>query len=100
MAAQQTLSAEKETEAKELVGRLREVADEELLLVARLLVSKPESEVFGETEVQIRDLLLRLGGKVVEKHLSEKKTATSATASRVEAVGKLRNSMGIDRKRS
>jgi hypothetical protein len=75
------LSVEKEAQAQALVLRLRELADEELVAMARLLVSKPEHETFGDTEFELRDLVLKLGAKALEEHLRQKKTATTAAAS-------------------
>jgi parvulin-like peptidyl-prolyl isomerase len=72
-----SLSAEKEAEAQALAQRIRELADEELLQMARLLVGKPDREIFGETEFQLRDMLLKIGAKALEEHLRQKKTATS-----------------------
>ena len=71
-------SADQEAEAQTLAQRLRELADEELVQMARLLVSKPEREIFGDTEFQLRDLLLKVGAKALEEHLRQKKTATAA----------------------
>jgi hypothetical protein len=69
------LSAEKEAEAQALAQRIREIADEEFVQIARLLVSKPEHEIFGDTEFEVRDILLRAGAKALEEHLRQKKTA-------------------------
>ncbi len=52
-----------EAEAQALAARLRELVDDELVQLARLLVSKPERATFGETEFQVRDLLLKAGAK-------------------------------------
>ena len=70
------LCPEKETEAQALADRIRELADDEILQMARLLVSKPEREIFGDTEFELRDIVLRVGAKAIEEHLREKKTAT------------------------
>jgi hypothetical protein len=72
------LSSEQEAEAQALALRLRELAADELLQMARLLVSKPDREIFGDTEFQLRDIVLRVGAKVLEEHLRQKKTATTA----------------------
>jgi hypothetical protein len=72
-----SLSAQKEAEAQVLAQRIRELADEELVQMARLLVSKPDREIFGDTEFQLRDMLLKVGAKALEEHLRQKKTATS-----------------------
>ena len=70
------LSPEKETEAQALAERIRELADEEILQMARLLVGKPDREIFGDTEFELRDIVLKVGAKAIEEHLREKKTAT------------------------
>ena len=75
------LSPEKEAEAEALAKRIRELAADEVLEMARLLVSKPDREIFGDTEFQLRDLVLRLGAKALEEHLRQKKMATAAAAS-------------------
>jgi hypothetical protein len=69
------LSAEQEQEAEVLEARIRLAVDQEISDLARLLVSKSEEEVFGQTEFQVRDLVLRLGAKAIEEHLRGKKTA-------------------------
>jgi len=68
------LSPEKESEAQALADRIRELADDEILQMARLLVSKPERDIFGDTEFELRDIVLRVGAKAIEEHLREKKT--------------------------
>jgi hypothetical protein len=71
-----SLSLEKETEAQVLAERIRELADDEILQMARLLVSKPDREIFGDTEFELRDIVLKVGAKAIEEHLRQKKTAT------------------------
>ena len=72
------LSEEQEREAKLLEGKIRLAVDQEIANLARLLVSKSEKDLFGETEVQVRDLVLRVGVKAFQEHLREKKMATEA----------------------
>ena len=74
----QPLSAEQEHEAKLLEARIRLAVDQEIANLARLLISKSESALFGATEFQVRDLVLRVGAHAFEQHLREKKTATAA----------------------
>jgi hypothetical protein len=69
------LSTEHEAEAQELAERIRVAAADEFLQMARQLVGKKTSELFGKTEFQIRDILVRVGAKVYEEYLREKKTA-------------------------
>lgn len=67
------LSEEQEREAKLLEAKIRRVVDREIADLARLLVSKSESEIFGQTEFEVRDLVLRVGAKAFAEHLREKK---------------------------
>lgn len=91
-----TLSVVKEAEAQALAKRIRELADEEVVQMARLLVSKPEHEIFGETEFELRDIVLKVGRKAFEEHLRQKKTATTAAASIAPTASKLPSSKAID----
>lgn len=70
------LSVEKEAEAQALAERIRERAHEEIVQMARLLVGKPDREIFGDTEFELRDIVLKVGAKAMEEHLRQKKTAT------------------------
>ena len=72
------LSAEQEQEAKLLEARIRLAVDQEISDLARLLVSKSEKDLFGQTEFQVRDLVLRCGAQAFQEHLRGKKTATAA----------------------
>jgi hypothetical protein len=74
------LTPEQEAEAQVLAERIRQASGEEFLQIARLLVGKKTSEIFGATEFQIRDRILRLGAQVYEEYLREKKTATKERA--------------------
>lgn len=76
-----TLTVAQEAEAQQLVQRIQEVAREDLVALARLLVSKPEAETFGQTEFQARDIIHRVAAKAFETHLAQKKTVTAAPAS-------------------
>jgi hypothetical protein len=99
MSFQQPLTPELEVKAQELLARLRAQADEDLLALARLLVSKEDRELFGDTEFQVRDLVHRLGAKAYETHLAQKKTATRVPASSARTANKVRNSRVTARKR-
>lgn len=88
MSLPQPLSPELEAKAQELVARLRPQAEEDLLALARLLVSKGDRELFGETEFEVRDLVQRLGAKAYTVHLAGKKTATKAPASTAHTASK------------
>jgi hypothetical protein len=87
-----TLTLQQEQEAQRLAARAQELAYDDFLQMARTLVAKDESQLFGQTEFELRDLLLRVGAKMYEDYLAQKKTATSAPASSVLTASKRRNS--------
>ena len=70
------LTPAQEVEATELEAKIRKAMEKEITTLARLMVGKSDKELFGQTEFQVRDILLRVGAKVYEEHLREKKTAT------------------------
>jgi hypothetical protein len=72
------LSAEQQQEAKLLEAKIHLAIDQEIADLARLLVSKSESDLFGLTEFEVRELVLRVGAKAFQEHLRGKKTATAA----------------------
>ena len=70
------LTPEQEAEAQKLFALMQECAQQKLLEVARLLASKPTKELFGQTEFEVRDLVLAIGAQAYERYLREKKMAT------------------------
>jgi hypothetical protein len=48
-------------------------AQEEALQIARLLASKPDAQLLGATEFEIRDRVHRLGAFALETALQERK---------------------------
>lgn len=87
-----TLTPEQELEAQELATRIRQAVDGDILQLARLLVSKPEQETFGQTEFEVRDIVHHLGATAMQTHLSQKKTATAVAASSARTAAKARSS--------
>jgi hypothetical protein len=73
-----SLTLEQEREAQELEARIRLVLDKEAKDLARLLVSKSDKDLFGATEFEVRDHMLRIGAEAYEQLLRGKKTATKA----------------------
>jgi hypothetical protein len=98
MPSQQPLSPELEAQAQELLARLRPQAEDDLLALARLLVSTEDRELFGETEFEVRDLVHRLGAGAYSAHLAGKKKATKAPASPVRTARKARSSRATETK--
>lgn len=71
------LTAEQEVEAKLLEDKIRLAIDREVSALARLLASKEDRELFGATEFEVRDFVLKIGAKAYEERLREKKMATT-----------------------
>ena len=74
------LNGEQEREAKVLEEKIRVAIDQEVSSLARLLASKGDVDLFGKTEFEVRDLVLKIGAKAYEERLREKKTATKGQA--------------------
>jgi hypothetical protein len=74
------LTGEQEAEARDLATRVNEAIATDVLRVCRLLVSTDTRHTFGQTELQLRDLVHRAGARALELSLARKKTATAARA--------------------
>jgi hypothetical protein len=86
------LTLEQEREAKVLEDRINSAIAREVSELARLLVSTGEHNLFGATEFQVRDLVLRMGAKAYSEHLREKKTAIGEARSIAPSADKQRAS--------
>jgi hypothetical protein len=93
------LPREQEQQAQELAARIRQAVEGDILRLARLLVSKPEDQIFGQTEFEVRDLVHHLGATALQTHLAGKKTATAAAASSAPAAASPRSSRATGRRR-
>jgi hypothetical protein len=67
------LSPEQEAEAQRLTDLVMARTREELLQINRLLVSKPDSQLLGQTEFEVRDRVHKIGAHAVETVLNERK---------------------------
>jgi hypothetical protein len=67
------LTPEQEAEAERMAAIIGRKAQEEALHMARLLASKNDSEIFGQTEYEIRDCVHKLGAHAIETALAERK---------------------------
>lgn len=67
------LTAEQEAEAQRLADSIALKTKEELLRITRLLVSKQDHELFGETEFEVRDLVHKIGARAIETAVNERK---------------------------
>lgn len=96
----QPLSPEQEAQAQALVSRLRPQAEEDLLALARLLVSQEDADLFGETEFAARDIVHRLGARAFSTHLAGKKRGMKARASSARTASNAPSSTATETKAS
>lgn len=76
------LTPEQEAEAQRIFEVLKEKADADLLAMARLLASKSDGEIFGQTELELRERVHGIGAKALESALAgRKKRGTRVPAS-------------------
>ena len=95
------LTPEQEAEAQRVAAIIGKRAQEEALQMARLLMSKPDRELLGATEFEIRDRVHKLGAHAIETALKErKKGGTKGRARRVHTVKNQRTSKNIGARRS
>lgn len=67
------LTPEQEAEALRLAELIGQKAHEEALRMARILVSKPDAQLLGATEFEIRDRAHALAAHALETALNERK---------------------------
>lgn len=67
------LSAEQEAEVERMMDVVSGAASVELRQLARLLASKPNRELLGATEFLVRDGVHRIGLRLLEAALEERK---------------------------
>ena len=67
------LTADQEAEAQRIARRVLEASKSEVMAMARLLASKPDRQLLGPTEFEVRDLCHKIGAKAIETALLERK---------------------------
>jgi hypothetical protein len=67
------LTVEQEAQALRIAEIINQKMQGEALRIARLLVSKPDAELFGRTEFELRDRVHEIGAKAIETALQERK---------------------------
>lgn len=67
------LTPEQEAEARRLAALIGKKAQEEALHMMRILVSKPDAQLLGATEFEVRDRAHRLAAHAIETALQERK---------------------------
>lgn len=87
------LTAEQEAEALRWADLIAAKARQEALAVARLLASKKDSDILGNTEFDVRKHVHRIGAFAVETALNErKKGGTKGQARPVPSAATKRSS--------
>jgi hypothetical protein len=71
--AGQPLPPEHQAEADHLFALLQEAFLDEARHLADLLAGKPDAQLLGRTEFEVRDAVHRLGAKALETALNERK---------------------------
>ena len=67
------LSDAQEAQAQVIYQRLKHAFDGEALCLARLMASKDDAHLLGDTEFQVRDRVHQLGAQVLHIALDERK---------------------------
>jgi hypothetical protein len=67
------LSPQQLAEAEQIFQSFREASEAELWRIAQLLASKPDRELLGETEYQVRDRVHRIGATAIQAALEGRK---------------------------
>ena len=73
-----SLTPEQEAEAQRWADIVMDRTREEILQMTRLLVSKPDRELLGATEFEVRDRAHTIGARVIETALRERKKGGTA----------------------
>ena len=87
------LSAEQEAQAQAIFAKIQKPFQDEALRLARLMASKDNQHLLGDTEFQVRDRVHELGAQVLQAALDERKKGgtkgpapTAPTAAKQRAV--------------
>jgi hypothetical protein len=67
------LTPEQEAEAQRLAAVIGRKAQEEVLRMARILVSKPDAQLLGATEFEVRDRAHDLAAHAIETAVNQRK---------------------------
>jgi hypothetical protein len=67
------LTPEQHAEARRIEQRLIELVRSDLRDLAELLASKPDRQLLGPTEFEVRDRAHQIGAKAIEAALAERK---------------------------
>jgi hypothetical protein len=68
-----TLTPEQEAQAQRIAAIIGKKAQEEILNMARIMASKPDAELLGATEFEVRDRGHKIVAHAIETALNERK---------------------------
>jgi hypothetical protein len=74
------LTPEQRDEADRIKHRLMAVVEDEIRGIAELLASKPDRQILGQAEFQVRDRVHRIGAQAIEAALDERKKGATKVA--------------------
>jgi hypothetical protein len=67
------LTPEQQDEAQRIERILMESVRDDIRSIAELFASKPDRQLLGQTEFEVRDLVHKIGAKALETALDERK---------------------------
>ena len=67
------MTREELQEAQRLFEETRQAADDEMWRMCCMIAGKRDPELFGETEFEMRDILMRLGARTLEKAVDSRR---------------------------
>jgi hypothetical protein len=67
------LTLEQAEQAERIFQSLRQAVDSDLRSLAELLASKPDHQLLGQTEFEVRDRVHEIGARAIETALNERK---------------------------
>ena len=86
-------TSEEFAEVQRVHDVLSKAMDRDIWQIAELMVGKRDDQLFGETEFELRDKVLRMGAKALEATVDDrKKRGTKAAASSARIAAKTRGS--------
>ena len=95
------LTPEQLAEAQRNFEVMKEAVDEDLWRIACLMAGKPDSQLLGRTEFEVREYVLRMGAKAVQTAVNgRKKRGTRAAAPSAASVGETPGSSSGGKRRS
>jgi hypothetical protein len=95
------LTPEQLAEAQRNFELMKKAAEEEVWRIACLMARKPDDQLLGRAEFEVRDHVMRIGAKAIETAVNgRKKGGTKAAAPSAKDVGATPDSSSGGRRRS